>query len=193
MNKFFGHLKTVLVHKWWVFYYCHMVGLTWRGIKHDLSKFSPTEFFESVKYYTGTDSPINACKKDKGWSKAWQHHKGRNTHHYEYWQDNFDNGGTALVMPFKDNLEMLCDYLAAGRAYMKDKFTFEAEYKWWRNKISGPIAMHKVNKQFIETSLCMLLDSKTDKILKTINFEALYDSIYAGYSIEERMKACGDK
>jgi hypothetical protein len=49
--------------------------------------------------------------------------------------------------------------------------------------------MHKVNKQFIETSLCMLLDSKTDKILKTINFEALYDSIYAGYSIEERMKA----
>ena len=73
MNKFFGHLKTVLVHKWWVFYYCYMVGLTWRGIKHDLSKFSPTEFFESVKYFTGTDSPINACKKDKGWSKACQY------------------------------------------------------------------------------------------------------------------------
>ena len=25
-------------------------------------------------------------------------------------------------MPFKDNLEMLCDYLGAGRAYMKKNF-----------------------------------------------------------------------
>jgi hypothetical protein len=177
MNKFFGHLKTVLVHKWWVLYYCSKVGLTWRGIKHDLSKFSPVEFFESVKYYTGTDSPINACKKENGWSKAWQHHKGRNTHHYEYWQDNFDNGGQALLMPFKDNLEMLCDYLAAGRAYMKKDFTFAAEYKWWRNKISGPIAMHRANKIFIETALVMLLDAKTDKAMKTIDFEKLYNGI----------------
>ena len=27
-------------------------------------------FFESIKYYQGNSSPINAAKKDKGYSKA---------------------------------------------------------------------------------------------------------------------------
>ena len=51
MNKFFGHLKTVLTHKWWVFKYACKLGIPWQGFMHDMSKFSPTEFFESVKYY----------------------------------------------------------------------------------------------------------------------------------------------
>lgn len=111
--------------------YCFHYGLIWRGIKHDFSKFSPIEFFESAKYYNGTHSPIDECKKDKGYSKAWLHHKGRNSHHYEYWQDNFDNGGTPLCMPFNDTLEMLCDYLAAGCAYMGKNFSYAAESDWW--------------------------------------------------------------
>ena len=53
VGKFFGHFKNILVHKWWVLYYCHKFGITWRGIVHDLSKFHPTEFIESVKYYQG--------------------------------------------------------------------------------------------------------------------------------------------
>lgn len=88
----FRHFKKVCTHKRWVFYYCCKVGIPFQGLMHDLSKFSPTEFLESVKYYQGTSSPIDACKKENGWSVAWMHHKGRNKHHYEYWQDNFDNG-----------------------------------------------------------------------------------------------------
>ena len=37
---------------------------------HDWSKFSPTEFWESVKYFDGHKSPITVCKVDKGYSEA---------------------------------------------------------------------------------------------------------------------------
>lgn len=156
MNKLINHFKTVCKHKYWVGKYCFKVGLYKQGITHDLSKFSPTEFFESVKYYQGTSSPIDACKKEKGVSMAWMHHKGRNKHHYEYWQDNFDKGGEALVMPFKYAAEMLCDYLGAGHAYMGDKFSYEAELKWWQNKTKNPIAMNPSIKNFINEILVEL-------------------------------------
>ncbi len=89
MSKFFKHLNKILTHKRWVAHYCFMCGLYWQGIMHDMSKFSPTEFWESVKYYQGTRSPINACKEDKGYSMAWFHHRGRNKHHWEFWMDDF--------------------------------------------------------------------------------------------------------
>ena len=66
----FRHFKKVCTHKHWVFYYCCKVGIPFQGLVHDLSKFSPTEFWESVKYYQGTSSPIDACKKENGWSAA---------------------------------------------------------------------------------------------------------------------------
>lgn len=149
------HFNKICKHKYWVGYYCFKMGIPWRGIMHDMSKFSPVEFFESVKYYQGTSSPIDACKKDKGWSKAWQHHKGRNDHHYEYWMDDFDHGGKPLVMPFECALEMFCDYLGAGRAYSGEKFTYESEFNWWINKKSNPLAMHPIIQNFITEGLYM--------------------------------------
>ena len=146
----FRHFKKVCTHKHWVFYYCCKVGIPFQGLMHDLSKFSPTEFWESVKYYQGTSSPIDACKKENGWSAAWMHHKGRNKHHYEYWQDNFDNGGNPIEMPMKYKKEMLCDYLGAGRAYHGKSFNFEKELKWWETKKSKPIAMHPNDIAFID-------------------------------------------
>jgi hypothetical protein len=145
----FLHFGKILKHKWWVFYYCCQADIPWRGVKHDMSKFSPTEFWESVRYYQGTSSPIDACKKDKGISMAWMHHKGRNRHHYEYWQDNFDNGGEPKAMPYKDAVEMLCDYLGAGRAYMGRDFTYQKEYEWWCKKCQKPLAMHPNTLDFI--------------------------------------------
>lgn len=146
----FRHFKKVCTHKHWVFYYCCKVGIPFQGLVHDLSKFSPTEFWESVKYYQGTSSPIDACKKENGWSAVWMHHKGRNKHHYEYWQDNFDNGGNPIEMPMKYKKEMLCDYLGAGRAYYGKSFNFEKELKWWKSKKSKPIAMHPNDIAFID-------------------------------------------
>lgn len=114
-----------------------------------MSKFSPVEFFESAKYYSGTRSPIDACKEYQGYSNAWLHHKGRNAHHSEYWQDNFDKGTTHLNMPFKYSLEMFCDFMGAGRAYNGKNFTYEKELSWWYNKVKKGTAMHKVQIKFI--------------------------------------------
>lgn len=132
--NFWKHWNKIRTHRRWVRHYCWGMGLYWQGLTHDLSKYSPTEFMESVRFYQGTSSPIDAAKKAKGYSDAWFHHKGRNKHHYEYWMDNFDLGGENIVMPYKYFAEMVCDYLAAGRAYMGKNFSYTAEYEWWQNK-----------------------------------------------------------
>lgn len=170
------HFKTVCKHKYYVGKYCFMAGIPWRGIKHDMSKFSPIEFFESVKYYQGTRSPIDACKEANGYSKAWLHHKGRNSHHYEYWQDNFDNGGTPLHMPFKDSVELVCDYLGAGKAYMGKKFSYPAEYEWWLHKIENrPIAMHPKTMYFVDTVLLALTTRDIKDVLNKKTLKHIYD------------------
>ena len=76
----------------------------------------------------------DACKEINGYSMAWFHHRGRNYHHYEMWQDDFDHGGKPLLMPYKYFAEMVCDYLAAGRAYQGKNFSFKSELEWWEKK-----------------------------------------------------------
>jgi hypothetical protein len=179
--KTFRHFKTIIKHKYWVGKYCFMCGIPWQGITHDLSKFSPTEFIESIKYYQGTTSPIDAAKKDKGYSRAWLHHKGRNRHHYEYWQDNFDKGGESLVMPYEYAVELLCDYLGAARTYMGKKFNYKSEYQWWKNKIENPIAMHPAIMSFIDYMLFLLSTCKDDKEAK------IFLNKYYCYSVYKMM------
>ena len=149
----FKHFKKICKHKYYVGKYCFHYGLYKQGITHDLSKFSPTEFFESVKYYQGDRSPIDACKEVNGYSNAWLHHKGRNKHHYEYYIDNFDKGGEPLIMPFKYALEMFCDYLGAGQAYMGNSFSMEAEYLWWKKKKANNLAMHPAILGFMDNAI----------------------------------------
>ena len=173
MRNIFGHLKTILIHKWWVFYYCCKFGIPLQGITHDLSKFSPTEFLESIKFYQGgKSSPIPAAKKTQGYSLAWQHHKGRNKHHYEYWTDNYDSGTTCIKMPYKYVLELVADYLAAGRTYRGKDFTFVDEYEWWM-KCKDYRKIHKDTKQLITKILYMLAYRKDAnevfKIYKDLN------------------------
>jgi len=135
------HLRKIQIHRKWVRHYCFAIGLYKQGLLHDLSKYSPTEFWESVKYYQGASSPIDASKAENGYSMAWFHHRGRNYHHYEMWQDDFDHGGKSLLMPYEYFAEMICDYLAAGRAYMGDRFSFVAENEWWKKKKAKGLAM----------------------------------------------------
>ena len=53
-KKFIGHLKTVNKHRFTVCKLCFHCGLYWQGLTHDLSKYSPVEFINGVKFYTGT-------------------------------------------------------------------------------------------------------------------------------------------
>ena len=125
MGRLTGHLKTVFHHKNLVLKYCFKAGIPWQGLKHDLSKFSPTEFIPSVKYYTdGKHSPTVEERKLLGYSSAWLHHKGRNRHHFEYWIEfNWKNEIMyKCPMPLKYVKEMFCDRLAATKTYLKDRY-----------------------------------------------------------------------
>ncbi len=129
VRKLFGHLGVVIRHRHKVFIHCCKCGIPWRGLVHDLSKFSFTEFFESVKYYTGKRSPIGVCREEKGVSLAWLHHKGRNKHHIEYWMD--PDCKTMPKMPYKYAVECVCDKIAATKVYKGKDYNQSMTLEHW--------------------------------------------------------------
>ena len=151
LKNTWAHFRKIQKHRKYVRQYCFWAGIPWRGITHDLSKYSPVEFWESVKFYVGTSSPINEAKKCQGYSLAWLHHRGRNRHHWAYWVDNFSEGMTVYMMPKDDFVEMVCDFLGAGHAYSENKFSYTAEHAWWlRERDKDCKAMHPKNKQMLD-------------------------------------------
>ena len=113
--KFFRHLITITRHRHAVIRNAFSAGILWQGLFHDLSKYSPTEFFTGVKHFTdGKRSPNEHEREQNGYSRAWMHHKGRNRHHFEYWVDinpetkNYE----PVKMPLRYLAEMFCDRLA---------------------------------------------------------------------------------
>ena len=122
VKAFFQHLHTVNQHRFLVCKLCFKMGLYRQGLTHDLSKYSPSEFWLGVKYYQGDRSPIDAERKDRGYSTAWLHHKGRNRHHWQYWTDFQKGQIVQLEMPIEYIKEMICDRIAACMVYQKEKY-----------------------------------------------------------------------
>lgn len=157
MNRFFGHLKTINRHRHEVIKNSFRAGILWQGLRHDLSKYSPTEFLKGVKYYQGTRSPNEGERETYGFSYAWMHHKGRNRHHFEYWTDY--NPNTKLVeavrMPVKYVIEMFCDRVAASKIYMKENYNDGSALQYFlRSK--GTRKIHPQTSDEIEFLLRML-------------------------------------
>lgn len=135
MNYFiniFKHLRVVFTHKKEVLRLSIIAGIPIRGLLHDLSKFSPIEFFESVRYCNGKESPIKVCKRQTGKSLAWLHHKAHNKHHWEYWVDDLTHGGKGVCMPYKYALEMAIDIISANRTYNKDNWEPSMLDEYWK-------------------------------------------------------------
>lgn len=166
------HFIVVTKHRWVVFKLCLRVGEPWRGLVHDLSKYSPTEFFEGVKYFNGKHSPIVDCRKDIGYSKAWLHHKGRNKHHAEYWFDPFSPEKTP-IMPYKYVAEMLCDKLAAGIVYKGKEWTKEYELQYWLHDRDKTFFNDRVERLITEF-LTQVSEVGIDKALTKENVKSLY-------------------
>ena len=93
---------------------CFKCGLFWRGIKHDLSKYRPREFFAYARYFDG-DRRTN----DPAFDRAWLFHQCSNDHHWQWWCVPHDEGDGFEVheMSASARKEMLCDWVGAGRAY----------------------------------------------------------------------------
>ena len=121
--KCWKHFKTIMKHKWYVFIECCKMGIPWQGIIHDLSKFHPSEFVQSARYFQGNRSPVAAERDVIGYSYAWRYHKGRNKHHWQWyvdmdgWDENDRVKLNAAPMPDKFIKEMYCDMVGASKAY----------------------------------------------------------------------------
>lgn len=222
-KKLFCHLRTITKHKLLVMKYCFKLGLFKQGLLHDNSKYSPIEFFTSVKYYSGTRSPIDAEKEDKGYSLVWQHHKGHNPHHWEYWIDNIGpvevkertvyetstgekipivakhlrSNPTALEIPINYVLEMICDWISAGQTYLGDKWTCKEPYSYYKKFESSRI-INENSKKIIENILISIKDYGIDYTFYKIknNFGIFIDNslVYIGkYSWKSYMKSLKKK
>ncbi len=159
MKKFFGHLATVIRHKNKVLVHCIKAGIPLRGLLHDLSKFSPTEFIPGVRFYLGTRSPNEAERAEKGYSLAWIHHKGRNRHHFEYWTDY--NPETKVVgpvkMPLRFTKEMFCDRVAASKIYQGKNYNEKQPLEYFlRGKARRSI--HPETSELLEEWLTILAE-----------------------------------
>lgn len=174
IKNFFGHLHTINKHRFKVFILCTKCGFIWRGLVHDLSKYTPTEFFEGVKYYAkGKKSPIINCKIENGYSKAWLHHKGRNKHHSEYWLD-LNAKVKAPVIPFKYSVEMICDRIAACKTYQGKDYKDISPYYYWNEHRDNEI-MNRKNQKFLTEIFEALSVHGEKKVLNKKYLKNIYD------------------
>lgn len=168
--KWLEHLKTINRHKRMVMQLCFKAGLYKQGLLHDLSKYTPTEFFVGAKYYQGTRSPNDAERENKGYSSAWLHHKGRNKHHLEYWIDYGLGEGhmmEGMKMPVKYVVEMFCDRVAASKNYRGDKYTDADAYDYYQ-KSKHHYIIHPETAALLESMLLMLKNDGEDKTIDYI-------------------------
>lgn len=168
------HFKTITKHRWLVMLGCFRVGLYRQGLTHDLSKFSPTEFWQGVRYYQGYRSPNAAEREDKGYSEAWMHHKGRNRHHYEYWTDlsPVTKCYAPVPMPRKYLVEMVMDRRAACMTYEGKKYTPASPYNYFA-KSRERLLMHPETERQLSYLLEMLRDQGEDAAFRYIRSSVL--------------------
>ncbi len=151
------HFHTITRHRHQVIKNCFRAGIFWQGLRHDLSKYSLTEFIPGAKYYQGDRSPNAQEREVNGYSVAWLHHQGRNKHHFEYWQDY--NPKTRLKEPVKMPLryvkEMFCDRVAASKIYYGNSYTDDMPLAYFE-KGKHCRAIHPETSELIEHLLTML-------------------------------------
>lgn len=167
-KRFFGHLRTVHKHRVMVRKLCFKCGLYWQGLTHDLSKYSPTEFWNGVKFYTGTKSPHVGEREKYGYSKAWIHHHNKNKHHAEYWQDIGKEGkSTPIHMPNEYILEMICDRVAASMIYLGDKYTNSSPLEYYKSH-KDENQFHKYTRVRLEEALEEIAELGFDGYVRSI-------------------------
>ncbi len=160
MKKIWSHFKTITEHKLLVMKYCFKVGLYKQGLLHDLSKYSPEEFWTGVYYYQGNRSPNAAEREVHGFSKAWLHHKGRNKHHFEYWIDfsiKKEDGLVGHKMPLNYVIEMVMDRIAASRIYKGKDYTDRSALEYYQRE-KNFIVINPETRKLLERLLSMLAE-----------------------------------
>ena len=173
LTRFFGHLHTINRHKRIVRHLCFKCGLYKQGLLHDLSKYSPVEFWSGVKYWQGYRSPISYERELNGYSPGWLHHAGRNRHHWEYWIDkDYKNiKFVVLKMPLNYMLESTLDRIAASKNYNPDTYNDSFPLDFFE-KGKDKLFMDEANIKSYRHLLGYLKDNGEEKAL------AYYKELY---------------
>ena len=158
------HFSTITRHRHEVIRLCKKCGILWQGMRHDLSKYSPTEFLEGIRYYQGDRSPNVGAREANGYSKAWMHHQGRNRHHFEYWVDynSVTKQKEPVQMPVRYVVEMFCDRVAASKIYFDTEYD-DGKALYYYRKGRSRLRMHRVTAAQIEKLLVMLESDGEDR------------------------------
>jgi hypothetical protein len=168
------HFATITKHRWLVMCGCFRIGLYWQGLTHDLSKYAPAEFLNGARYYQGDRSPNAQERKDKGYSEAWIHHKGRNRHHFEYWTD-LDlktDRYVAIPIPRKYLAEMIMDRRAACKTYSGDSYTDGSPLAYHERSREKDL-MNPDTRRQLEFLLTMLRDKGEKETFRYIRQDLL--------------------
>lgn len=160
--KHLKYLKYVTMHRYYVFLECLKMGLVWRGLKHDISKFLPSEWFPYAEFFhgkyakarrdkTGYYDPNHTASLE--FSYAWFLHTKRNDHHWQYWATAKDTDGVKLFpMPPNAILEMICDWYGASRAQGKSGWP---EVLTWYTDNKDKIRLHYTTRYYVEQLLAL--------------------------------------
>lgn len=111
------NLLATTKHKFWVMWYIlrACAALVIRGVRHDISKYSKSEapYFERslprLRELEYGSEGYKAAIESLG--SALCHHYRYNSHHPEHWDGHIDK------MSPLDQIEMLCDWKAAGKRH----------------------------------------------------------------------------
>lgn len=163
LSNIIKHVKTVTRHRALVCQNCFRAGIYLQGLTHDLSKFSPEEFWVSCRMYQGTRSPNEAERELKGYSSAWIHHKGVNKHHFEHWTDYnpVSKKVEPVKMPIEYVIEMFCDRVAASKVYMGENYNDNSPLEYFERG-KGRRLIHPETSDLLEKLLIMLAENGED-------------------------------
>lgn len=162
--KLIKHLKIIHNHRKYVIKACFKMGIPIQGILHDLSKYSIKEL-SICRYYSGTKSPHDNARAELGYSPSWINHFHKNKHHWEYWCETiFDGSWNPIKIPYKYVVEMFCDFIAAGKAYNKEKWKCSDPLDYWLKNCKGKRLMHIESINLMETFLYKLNELNSEKL-----------------------------
>jgi hypothetical protein len=139
-------------HKWHVLVACCRLGVPWRGLVHDLSKLTPTEWLPYVRHFYGDrPSPRDASGAydplavGDDFDRAWLSHQHHNGHHWQHWILHGDGGcERAMAMPRAYLLEMVADWIGAGKALGKP------DLRAWYEVVRERIVLHPETRREVE-------------------------------------------
>lgn len=172
MKQYWVYLKYLMRHKYYVSVECFKHGLFWRGLTHDLSKFGLTEFSAYANYFYNPDGSKRIGSKHSDISTpfnlAWLHHQNKNDHHWQWWILQADDG-LCQCMPMSKNatMEMLCDWIGAGKAQ-----GFSDNLIPWYLKNAKRIEMHRETRIAVHKFLIVASDNNVELYQTLCNLDS---------------------